>query len=609
MHDASDRLLYPTTSKPLPAPGDKLLVLQQPIKIHTRIIGKLDLVVDITSDISRIQLLERSFLIALLVLLFAIGAMVTILVELIVSRPINKLAIASDNVSKGEYFAQLPGASADEVGHLVNCFESMRNALQRYKGRVEHEIEGHKNTTRELAQQKERFAYHASHDSLTGLINRREFEIRLRCAIDRARRDGIEHTVCFVDLDRFKIVNDSCGHIAGDELLKQTGKFFKKQLRTGDSVARLGGDEFALLLESCPLDLARKVIHGLHENLQEFLFSWDEQIFKVCASIGVAAVTRHTSTLESVMVAADSACYTAKERGRNCYHINEPEDGDLYPSHKGTGSVSNIIKALEQDRFIIYGQPIVAINGGAAHSEFYEVLLRMIDDQGQLVMPGNFIPAAERYNLMTKIDRWVIQHALEILASRTSKLQGRSAALSINLSGASMSDAGILPFIRNQIEKHKINSSKICFEITETNAISDLANAQTLINELKKLGCNFALDDFGSGFSSFAYLKNLAVDYLKIDGLFVRDIVQDPIDLAMVRSIHEVAKVIGIQTIAEFVENDEILLILREIGVDHAQGFGIARPAPLVTLLAGSAAGGDTENTLQDPLYAVKANH
>ncbi len=270
--DADDRLLYPATNKPLPAPRNNLLVLQQPIKIYTRTIGRLYLAVDISSHIKAIQLFKRSFLVALLSLLFALGTVFAILVELIVTRPINKLAIASDNVSKGEYSALLPNVGADEVGHLVKCFKSMRNALQSYRGQVEQEIEGHKSTTRELAQQKERFAYHASHDSLTGLINRREFETRLYTAIDRAQKDGIEHTVCFIDLDRFKIINDSCGHIAGDELLKQTGKYLKNSLRTGDSVARLGGDEFALLLESCPLSLAKNVIHKLHNNLQNSFF-------------------------------------------------------------------------------------------------------------------------------------------------------------------------------------------------------------------------------------------------------------------------------------------------------------------------------------------------
>jgi diguanylate cyclase (GGDEF)-like protein len=607
LHDADNRLLYPATDKPMPAPRNNLLVFRQPIKIHTRTIGRLDLAVDISPDITAIQLFKQSFLVALLFLLFALGTVFAILVELIVSRPINKLAIAADNVSKGEYFAQLPNASADEVGHLVKCFKSMRNALQSYKGQVEQEIEGHKTTTKELAQQKERFAFHASHDSLTGLINRREFEVRLRSAIDRAQKDGIEHTVCFIDLDRFKIINDSCGHIAGDELLKQTGGFLKKYLRTGDSVARLGGDEFALLLESCPLNLARKVVHNLHDKLQEFLFSWDDQIFKVNASIGVAAVTKHTTTQESVLTAADDACYTAKEKGRNRYHINEPGDNELSSTQRGEGSVSGIIKALEKDQFIIYGQPIVAVNGGTGQGQFYEVLLRMIDDEGQQVLPGKFIPVAERYNLMTKIDRWVIQHALEILDSRKRISPDQSIALSINLSGSSMSDANILPFICDQVNRLNVNASEICFEITETDAISDLVNAQTLINELKNLGCKFALDDFGSGFSSFAYLKNLTVDYLKIDGLFVRGIVQDPIDLAMVRSIHEIGKVIGIQTIAEFVENEEILVKLRQIGVNYAQGFGIARPAPLVKLLDSAAAGEDTESTAQGVLCATRA--
>jgi len=322
--DRNGHLLYPVFEEPMIINSPSELLMEYPIAIHTRKIGNLAVRLDVSKNLEQISFLEQNFTTALCILILVISVSIIFLIEFIVSRPVRKLAHASKLVATGDYSTALPQSSAnDEMGHLVSSFEAMRNSLSQYKSQVEFEIEGHKHTAHELNKQKERFAYYAAHDSLTDLINRREFENRLNVAIDRARTDNKEHTVLFIDLDKFKIVNDTCGHLAGDELLKQFSALFQKRVRSGDSVARLGGDEFAVLLEFCPLDNARKFVEQLHAEIQAFQFIWDEQSFNVGASIGVAAVTANITDVEDILSIADSACYMAKEQGRNCYHIIE----------------------------------------------------------------------------------------------------------------------------------------------------------------------------------------------------------------------------------------------------------------------------------------------
>jgi len=320
--DKNNQLLYPVLEEPMVINSATELLMEYPIAIHTRNIGNLAVRLDISKNLKQISFLEQNFITALLILVFVVSASIILLVEFIVSRPVRKLAHASKLVATGNYCAALPRTNAnDEMGKLVSSFESMRNSLSQYKSQVELEIEGHKHTAHELNKQKERFAYYAAHDSLTDLINRREFETRLSVAIDRAKTDNKEHTVMFIDLDKFKIVNDSCGHLAGDELLKQFSTLVQKRTRSGDSVARLGGDEFAVLLEFCPLNNARKFVEQLHSEIQDFKFIWDDQKFQVSASIGVAAITSDTVNVEDILSVADSACYTAKEQGRNQFHF------------------------------------------------------------------------------------------------------------------------------------------------------------------------------------------------------------------------------------------------------------------------------------------------
>ncbi len=394
-----------------------------------------------------------------------------------------------------------------------------------------------------------------------------------------------EHALCFIDLDQFKVVNDTCGHMAGDELLRQLGAVVQDAVRQRDTLARIGGDEFGVLMEHCSLEHAHRAAVSLQEAVQDYQFTWEGHVFKVGASIGLVAVTKDISNLSELLKQADAACYMAKDLGRNRIHVYHPEDAELAQRHGEMQWVARIHRAVEDDRLRLYAQPIVPLDNSS--DTHYELLIRMIDEDGQVVPPGAFLPAAERYNLVESLDRWVIESAFSLLAENPVFL-AETTFVSINLSGQSLTRGDFLDFVISQFGTFKIDGAKICFEITETAAISNLSAAAKFISNLKGQGCRFALDDFGSGLSSFAYLKNLSVDYLKIDGMFVRDILGDPIDHAMVKSINEIGHVMGMQTIAEFVENDEIKGMLRENGVNYAQGYGISRPLPFEDLLAGT---------------------
>jgi diguanylate cyclase (GGDEF)-like protein/PAS domain S-box-containing protein len=435
---------------------------------------------------------------------------------------------------------------------------------------------------RRLSQQ---INYQATHDALTGLINRREFKRRLRRVIQTAHLEESENALCYLDLDQFKLVNDTSGHVAGDELLRQLGQLLKRQIRKRDTLGRLGGDEFGLLMERCSVSEAIRVSENLIKAIGGFTFLWEDKRFTVGVSIGVVPVNRHSQDIDSLMSAADSACYIAKERGRNRFHLHQDDDEELMRRHGEMQWAVRLPKALENSEFELYYQPMVEVKKGRAGKPVhYEILLRMDDGSGNLIPPSVFLPAAERYSLGRNIDRWVIENTFRILKDQPQHL-AELELCSINLSGLSLNDEKLLEFTTGQFEETGIPPEKICFEVTETVAIANLSSASLVINAMKKMGCSFALDDFGSGLSSFAYLKTLPVDFLKIDGLFVRDILEDSIDMAMVKSINEIGHVMGKRTIAEYVENDTILERLREIGVDYAQGYGIAPPRPLSDLL------------------------
>ena len=450
-------------------------------------------------------------------------------------------------------------------------------------GNVTHIVATQEDIT-EAKRLNEQTSYQASHDRLTGLINRQEFDLRLDRIISSAKHDMTEHALCFMDLDQFKIVNDTCGHIAGDELLRQIGSLMQNNIRQRDTLARLGGDEFGLLMEHCGVEQAFETCQKLITILEDFRFHWDDHIFTLGISIGLAIIDQHISDGSEVLHNADGACYEAKNAGRNRVHVHTEDDERL---QKRMGEIqwrSVINDALKQDRFLLYVQPITPLTN-INSSVSYEVLLRLEMPDGRIVPPGAFLPAAERYNLATRIDRWVIEHTLHWISRHAKKLRHIN-TISINLSGQSMGDEAMLGFIIKQFEQGDVPAEKIKFEITETAAVTNLRDATVFIKTLRDYGCRFALDDFGSGLSSFAYLKNLKVDSLKIDGMFVRDMLIDPLDLEMVKSINEIGHVMGLETIAEFAENDEILEKLQEIGVDHAQGFTLGEPVPIESLLA-----------------------
>jgi diguanylate cyclase (GGDEF)-like protein/PAS domain S-box-containing protein len=420
--------------------------------------------------------------------------------------------------------------------------------------------------------------YQASHDALTGLINRREFENRLTAAVENARQDaGVRHALLYLDLDQFKLVNDTCGHPAGDQLLKQITGVLQSRVRGGDTLARLGGDEFGILLQGCLLDQAMRIGESLRQAIRDFRFIWQDGVLELGVSIGIVEITSETPTVANVMSAADVACYSAKDLGRNRVQLYKPDD--VPERHREMHWVSKLARACDESRFELFYQPIVPIGATTHEHEHFELMLRLRDESGALVTPAEFIPAAERYNVMPSIDRWVVRQALDRLVHRVGS-GVKPFTIAVNLSGTSLNDERFLEYMIAELNGHELAAGAMCFEITETAAIANLGNVVHFMRELKARGCHFALDDFGSGLSSFMYLKTLPVDYLKIDGQFVENITHDRVDRSMIEAISQVGRAMGIHTIAERVESSEVLAELGRLGIGYAQGFHIAKPRP-----------------------------
>ncbi|MCK1785099.1 EAL domain-containing protein [Pseudomonas sp. TNT11] len=423
-------------------------------------------------------------------------------------------------------------------------------------------------------------SWQATHDALTGLANRREFEFRLEQVLQHVGREhNGRHALMFLDLDQFKLVNDTCGHAAGDELLRHICALLQSDLRDGDTLARLGGDEFGILLENCPATAAEKIAESLRHTVQNLHFVWKGRPFMTTVSIGLVHISQIPTTLETSLRAADMACYMAKEKGRNRVQVYHPDDSELSLRFGEMAWVQRLHMALEENRFCLYSQEISPLGHTDAGSGHIEILLRMHDESGRIILPDSFIPAAERYGLMSSLDRWVVDNVFNLIARCMHERPGRPMAMcAINLSGITIGDDAFLGFLREKFAAYSVPPEMICFEITETCAIANLGSAIRFINELKELGCHFSLDDFCAGMSSFAYLKHLPVDFLKIDGSFVKDMLDDPINRAMVEVINHIGHVMGKRTIAEFVETPHIEQALLEIGVDYAQGYVIERP-------------------------------
>jgi diguanylate cyclase (GGDEF)-like protein/PAS domain S-box-containing protein len=458
-------------------------------------------------------------------------------------------------------------AVRDEQGHILY-----------YEGTLTDITEAH-----ELSRQ---LSYEASHDALSGLINRREFEIRLQRALDAAQATGTSHAVCYLDLDQFKIINDTCGHVAGDELIRQLAQLLQSRVRSNDALARLGGDEFGLLLHDCSMADAVGIANALLKAVEQYQFVWGASTFTVGASIGVVPLSGNFRRITQVLQAADAACYAAKDQGRNRVHVYQEDDTVVAQRHGEMQWVARVKRALNENRFFLEAQPIVPILQTGTQPpapRSYELLLRMRELDGSIVPPGAFLPAVERYNLTQRVDQWVISSALHWLAANPATTQ-QIGRVYVNLSGDSLSEPQLHDFIRAMLDETRVPPTKIGFEITETAAIGNLTRANQLIAELRRLGCAFSLDDFGSGVSSFAYLKALTVDWLKIDGLFVGNIVHDRVDHEMVRSITDIGHVMGKKVVAESVESTAVLERLKQIGVDYAQGNALGRPVGLDTV-------------------------
>ncbi|MDH5301578.1 MAG: EAL domain-containing protein [Gammaproteobacteria bacterium] len=427
----------------------------------------------------------------------------------------------------------------------------------------------------------EMLSHQARHDELTGLLNRREFERSLRLAL-KSPTSLQTDVLCYLDLDQFKLVNDTCGHMAGDELLKQISNALKQSLGPQDIFARLGGDEFGILFHQRDIGEAVEAASQLQHKIRTHRFSWNGKVFEIGSSMGLVQITPDIGSVEQLMIAADSACYIAKDKGRNRIVVHTRDSHELQQRSGDMEWLHRIKRAMDNQQLRLFLQKVLPVQDLNAPAHF-EVLLRLQDEQ-KFISPSTFIPAAEHYNFMPQIDKWVISHAFDLISQNPTT----SDTFNINLSGKSINDETILSFIINEFKRSKITPNRVCFEITETATIANLSNASQLIEELRLMGCQFALDDFGSGLSSYSYLKNLPVDYLKIDGSFICNILRDPVDHAMVKSIVQIGHVMGIRTIAEFVETEAIALELCKLGVDYVQGYGIHRPQPWRDVIASA---------------------
>ena len=426
-------------------------------------------------------------------------------------------------------------------------------------------------------------SYQASHDMLTGLINRREFDTRLEKAITDVKYNKRNHVLCYMDLDEFKVVNDTCGHVAGDALLQDLAKHLESEIRNTDTIARLGGDEFGLLLPLCKIEKAYEIADEMRERIKAFHFIWEGKVFDIGVSIGLVEINENTGTLTDVLKAADSACYVAKELGKNRIHVYQEDDIKLNQRLGHMHSAQAVQKSLAEDGFVLYAQEIKENHENKIkwHGEF---LIRMLGENNKIISPDKFIPAAERYHLMVDIDKWVINNAFSFIQKLEEKYDN-AVLCAINLSGQSICDKHFLEYVVNKFDESNISPTSVCFEITETAAVANFFYAERLLEILRGMGCSFSLDDFGSGLSSFGYLKKLNVDYLKIDGSFVKSMLEDEKDYALVKSINQVGKELGMKTIAEFVENEALHKELIKMDVDFVQGYGIATPVPLTSII------------------------
>lgn len=489
----------------------------------------------------------------------------------------NDQKTAADAVNRGSVykFFSKPCNTAD-------LKEAIQSGIQHYHTTHQAEIDSNKNVMK-VEHLQRKLSYQSQHDILTGLANRTAFEAALEVALRSAKRENKEHAICFVDVDHLHTINDTYSHSAGDQLLRQIGSLLSYHRRSGDVVSRISSDQFCILFQNCDIQQAEILVRGIHQKTQPYEFLWTGNISEITTSIGLVPINQKIESVTELFSVAETACNVAKDLGRNRIHIASKEDQQLTGRLSESHWVSKINKALREDLFRLHRQRIEpVIYESNPEGEHYEILIRMIDDDGTIIRPDLFLPAAENYHLSPKIDRWVISKTIHWLSSNPTHLKHLQQC-SINLSGHSFCEQNMAKFIISEFEKSPILPEKISFEVTETAAMANLESAMEFMTELKEVGFNFSLDDFGTGLSSFAYLKTLPVDYLKIDGAFVREIHSNVVDWTMVKSINDIGQIMGKKTIAEFVENEEILNQLKEIGVDYAQGYLFGVPEPLDT--------------------------
>jgi diguanylate cyclase (GGDEF)-like protein len=452
----------------------------------------------------------------------------------------------------------------------------MRNGAKEVVGSVVllHDV----TELRGLARQ---MSYQATHDALTGLINRREFERRLEEAIESGHRGEGQHVLAYLDLDRFKVVNDTSGHLAGDSMLREVAKLLRDAVRDSDTVARLGGDEFGMLLIGCPLEKARQIADDVCRSVGDYRFVWKDKIFNIGVSVGLLEVSRESGSLEELLAAADSACYVAKKQGSGRVAVYSARDEALARHSGEIHWLQKLQSALKENRFHLYQQVIMPAYGGAeSNGPAMEVLVRLQDEQGNDVPPSEFVRAAERYRLMGLVDRWVVQTTLAALGRGAIAISAKH-SVAINISGQTLGDVQFLEFVVECLDNTGVTPSQVCFEITESAVVANLDHARRFVGVLHGMGCQFALDDFGSGVGSFSNLKNLPMDYLKIDGSFMRNLARDSVNQAMVTAMIKLARTLNFKVIAEQVEDAAALDTARRMGVDYVQGYAIGRPQPL----------------------------
>lgn len=488
-----------------------------------------------------------------------------------ISQPIRDMTSALKRFMIGSQQVSNGKNTLPEIKSLQSTINQISKEMQHVEADMRHRIQD--------AQAQLR--YQARHDALTGLVNRQELERRLQQALQDVKLHRANHVFCYMDLDQFRVINDTCGHLAGDEMLRQISMILSQRIRAEDTFARLGGDEFGLLLSYCQVEKAIEIAAQLRQMVETFRFMHEGRLFQTGISIGIVEITSDLKDVGQITRHADAACYVAKDNGRNQIHLFHPEDDVLLKRHVEMEWVLRINEAIEHNDFVLYCQGIFPLQNKEL-PPFYEILIRKRDEHGGIIPPAEFLPSAERYHLMTKIDRWVIQHAFMALQPLFKTLGHDSPFIvSINLSGTSLGDAQLLPYIQNCFDTYEIPPTKVCFEVTETSAIINIDNTIKLIHELQKRGTRFMLDDFGSGMSSFTYLKHLPVDFLKMDGAYVKEITSNKVDLAMAKAIQSVAQSMDILTIAEYVEDQATLDCLKEMGVAFAQGFYLNKPMPL----------------------------